>query len=124
LRITCEKEGLFLKLLRETESSELERLLCVPEPPSLHRRILMTIDKSLRIKAGSTKQRNVLSRAERLQTLAATDRWMKGDPVLGMPKVRVEKISVKKKKKAKKGDEEGEEGAAPAATTEKSAGKS
>jgi hypothetical protein len=41
-----------------------------------------------------------------------------------MPKVRVEKISVKKKKKAKKGDEEGEDGATPAATTEKPAGKS
>lgn len=66
----------------------------------------MTIDKSLKIKAGGAKQRNVLTRAERLEKLAATDRWKDGDPVLGIPKVRVEKITMKKKKKAKKEDED------------------
>ena len=67
----------------------------------------MTIDKSLKIKAGSAKQRNVLTRAERLTNLAAIDRWQVGDSVLGIPKVRVQKISLKKKKKVKKDDEEG-----------------
>lgn len=69
----------------------------------------MTIDKSLKIKAGGVKQRNVLTRTERLAKLQATDRWQEGDPVLGLPKVRVQKITMKKKKKAKKTEEDGAE---------------
>ena len=73
----------------------------------------MTIDKSLKIKAGGIKQRNVLTRGERLQKLAATDRWQEGDSVLGIPKVRVQKIALKKKKKAKTAEDgEGEGDAA------------
>lgn len=68
----------------------------------------MTIDKSLKIKAGSVKTRNVLTRAERLVKLTEADRWQEGDPVYGIPKVRVQKISLKKKKKAKKVEEEEE----------------
>ncbi|MFT7643843.1 MAG: small basic protein (TIGR04137 family), partial [Pirellulaceae bacterium] len=59
----------------------------------------MTIDKSLKIRAGSIKNRNVLTRFERLEKLKETDRWQEGEPVLGLPKVRVQKISLKKKKK-------------------------
>ena len=66
----------------------------------------MTIDKSLKIKAGSAKMRNVMTRAERLTKLIETERWSEGDPVYGLPKVRVPKISLKKKKKVKKADEE------------------
>lgn len=66
----------------------------------------MTIDKSLKIKAGSVKMRNVMTRAERLTKLIESERWKEGDPVYGMPKVRVQKISLKKKKKVKKADEE------------------
>ncbi|HMP78574.1 MAG TPA: small basic protein [Pirellulaceae bacterium] len=73
----------------------------------------MTIDKSLRIKAGSTRQRNVLKRAERVAKLKENERFKPGDSVLGMPKVRVEKLSLKKKKKEKK--EEGDAAATPAA---------
>ena len=61
----------------------------------------MTIDKSLKIKAGSTKTRNVLTRSERLEKLIETDRWQEGDGIYGLPKVRVQKISLKKKKKVK-----------------------
>ena len=68
----------------------------------------MTIDKSLKIKAGSVKARNVLTRAERLTKLVEADRWNEGDPVYGIPKVRVMKISLKKKKKVKKADDEDE----------------
>ena len=75
----------------------------------------MTIDKSLKIKAGGIKQRNVMTRGERLERLAATDRWQEGESVLGIPKVRVQKLAMKKKKKVKKG-EEGEEGAEDAAS--------
>ena len=70
----------------------------------------MTIDKSLKVKAGMMRSRNVLTRAERLERLKASDRWSEGDSVLGMPKVRVQKLALKKKKKVKK--EEEEEGAA------------
>ena len=75
----------------------------------------MTIDKSLKIKAGGIKQRNVMTRGERLERLAATDRWQEGESVLGIPKVRVQKLAMKKKKKVKK-VEEGEEGAEDAAS--------
>ena len=64
----------------------------------------MTIDKSLKIKAGAAKTRNVLTRAERLTKLISDDRWEEGDPIYGLPKVRVAKISMKKKKKAKTED--------------------
>lgn len=66
----------------------------------------MTIDKSLKVRAGMIRNRNVLTRAERLAKLKETDRWQEGDEVLGLPKVRVVKISLKKKKKAKKQDED------------------
>lgn len=66
----------------------------------------MTIDKSLKIKAGSVKARNVMTRAERLKKLIEMERWNEGDPVYGMPKVRVQKISLKKKKKVKKDEDE------------------
>ncbi len=68
----------------------------------------MTIDKSLKIKAGSVKSRNVLTRPERLIKLIEADRWEEGDSLYGMPKVRVQKISLKKKKKVKKEDEKEE----------------
>jgi small basic protein (TIGR04137 family) len=66
----------------------------------------MTIDKSLKVRAGAIRNRNVLTRAERLTKLQASERWQEGDPVLGMPKVRVQKISLKKKKKAKGKEDE------------------
>lgn len=69
----------------------------------------MTIDKSLKIQAGSVKARNVLTRPERLNKLIADDRWQEGDSVFGLPKVRVAKLSMKKKKKAKTEEEEDKE---------------
>src|SRR6188474_2158558 len=72
----------------------------------------MTIDKSLRVKSGAISNRNVLTRAERILKLKETERWHDGDKVLGLPKVRVLKLAMKKKKKAKV--EEGAEGAAGA----------
>lgn len=70
----------------------------------------MTMDKSLRVRAGSTRSRNVLTRAERIEQLKAGDRFADGsNSPYGLPKTRVVKLSMKKKKKKK---EEGEEGAA------------
>lgn len=68
----------------------------------------MTIDKSLKIRAGMIRSRNVLTRVERVEKLREADRWNEGDPVLGLPKVRVQKVALKKKKKVKKQDEEKE----------------
>lgn len=65
----------------------------------------MTIDRSLKIKVGGNKTRNVLKRNERISKLISNARWQEGDPVYGMPKVRVEKISLKKKKKVKTEEE-------------------
>jgi len=66
----------------------------------------MTIDKSLKIQRGLIKNRNVLTRVERLVKLQEQDRWQDGDSIFGLPKVRVQKISLKKKKKVKKGEDE------------------
>jgi len=71
----------------------------------------MTMDKSLRLRAGLTRARSVLSRAERIERLKSADRWKEGDDPLGLPKVRVYKLALKKKKKKAK-EEEGAEGAA------------
>jgi small basic protein (TIGR04137 family) len=76
----------------------------------------MTMDKSLRVRRGLMRSRSVLSRAERLAELQKADRWKEGDSVLGLPKVRVYKLAIKKKKKKKEEEgAEGAEGAAPAA---------
>jgi small basic protein (TIGR04137 family) len=70
----------------------------------------MTIDKSLRVKRGATRNRSVLTRVERIARLQEADAWTDGDSPLGLPKVRVRKLTMKKKKKKK--EEEGAEGAA------------
>ena len=61
----------------------------------------MTLDKSLKVSGGAIKTRNVLTRVERIKRLKELDRWNEGDPVLGIPKTRVVKVSLKKKKKVK-----------------------
>ena len=76
----------------------------------------MTIDKSLRVRTGMIRNRNVLTRAERIEKLANAERWSEDDSVLGLPKVRVQKVSLKRKKKVKKEEEESTTGAASAAT--------
>ena len=78
----------------------------------------MIIDKSLKVRAGLIRSRNVLTRAERLTKLQDADRWAEGDTVFGLPKVRVLKVALKKKKKVKKLDEEGEEGTKETTATE------
>jgi small basic protein (TIGR04137 family) len=87
----------------------------------------MTMDKSLKVRAGLARDRSVLTRSERIERLKAADRWQEGDSPFGLAKVRVFKLAMKKKKKKKKEDEEGAEGAAAApaaAPAAKPAGKS
>jgi len=59
----------------------------------------MTIDKSLKIRRGGSANRSVLTRMERLSKLQEADRWKEGDSPLGLPKVRVRKLVLRKKKK-------------------------
>ncbi len=66
----------------------------------------MTMDKSLRMRRGLVRSRSVLTRAERIARLKAADRWEEGDSPFGLPKVRVYKLTVKKKKKRKEEAEE------------------
>ena len=75
----------------------------------------MTIDKSLKVKSGMIKVRNVLKRGERLEKLKEMEKFPGGTSPLGLPKVRVLKISMKKKKKVKKEEEEGAAGGKKAA---------
>ena len=70
----------------------------------------MTMDKSLRTRQGLIRSRSVLTRAERIAQLQQGERWKEGDSPVGLPKVRVFKLAMKKKKKKK--EEEGAEGAA------------
>lgn len=65
----------------------------------------MTIDKSLKIKKGVSRSRNVLTRVERIEKLQSQDRWIEGTSPFSLPKVRVFKVVLKKKKKAKTEDE-------------------
>ena len=66
----------------------------------------MSLDKSLKTKSSLVRARNVLKRAERIEKLKFEDRWVEGQPALGLPKVRVERISLGKKKKKKKDEED------------------
>ena len=75
----------------------------------------MTIDKSLRVKRGATRNRSVLTRVERIARLTEADAWKEGDSPLGLPKVRVRKLTMKKKKKKKEEEGTAEGGAAAAA---------
>ncbi len=79
----------------------------------------MTIDKSLKVKRGATRNRSVLTRVERIARLKEEDAWKEGDSPLGLRKVRVRKLTMKKKKKKK--EEEGAEGAAAPAKGAKGA---
>ncbi len=82
----------------------------------------MTMDKSLRVRAGMARARNVLTRDERVKRLQDADHWKEGDSAYGMPKVRVYKLAMKKKKKKAKEDEEGAD-AGKAGTGKAAAGK-
>ncbi|MFO0825548.1 MAG: small basic protein [Gemmataceae bacterium] len=75
----------------------------------------MSIDKSLKRKGGMTRQRCVLTRAERIGKMMENGKWGDGQSPFGLPKTRVQKIVMKKK--AKKEAAEGE--AAPAAGAKK-----
>ena len=65
----------------------------------------MTIDKSLKVKKGVTRSRNVLTRVERIEKMKEMDKWQEGDSPFSLPKTRVYRVVLKKKKKAVKADD-------------------
>ncbi|MBQ9873467.1 MAG: small basic protein [Thermoguttaceae bacterium] len=65
----------------------------------------MTIDKSLKIKKGVSRSRNVLTRVERIEKLQSQDRWTEDASPFSLPKIRVYKVVLKKKKKVKEADD-------------------
>ena len=66
----------------------------------------MSIDKSLRRKGSMTKQRCVLTRAERIAKMLENGTFANDRSPFGLPKTRVQKIVLKKKvkKEATEGD--------------------
>jgi small basic protein (TIGR04137 family) len=48
----------------------------------------MSVHKSLKVKAGGMRSRNVWTRAERLEALKKSGKVKDGDSVYGLPKVR------------------------------------
>jgi small basic protein (TIGR04137 family) len=75
----------------------------------------MSQHRSLRIDKVGSRHRNVLKRYERIEKLKVEERWKEGAPVYGLPKVKSQKMKVKKAAKAAAG-EPGAPGAAAPAT--------
>lgn len=75
----------------------------------------MSMDKSLKSTSTLARHRNVLTRAERIQHLKETGRWVEGSSPLGLPKVAHRKAAVGKKSKAAKKGEKAAEAETPAA---------
>lgn len=60
----------------------------------------MSIHSSLRSRSGSRRHRSVLKRYERLKVLQEKGLWDEKKSVLGIPKVKMQRIRVKKEKAA------------------------
>ncbi len=77
----------------------------------------MSLDKSLKNKAGLARHRNVLTRTERIAVLKEEGRWTDDTLPTGLPKIVHRKVSAgAKDKKGPKTDEDGEgEGTSDAA---------
>ncbi len=58
----------------------------------------MSIHSSLRVSNAGRKHRSVLKRYERLKVLKDKNMWSDDKAVLGLPKVKMQKIKIKKEK--------------------------
>lgn len=84
----------------------------------------MSVHSSLRGGGANKKHRSVLKRYERLTVLKDKGLWEESKNVLGIPKVKQQKLKVKKEKtEAKPAAEGGAAGAAPAAAAKAPAAK-
>ncbi len=61
----------------------------------------MSIDKTLRRKNSLARTRCVLTRHERIEKMLSDGRWEEGRSPYGLPKVRVQKLQLKKAKPKK-----------------------
>lgn len=66
----------------------------------------MSIHRSLASRSKLKRQRNVLSRVERIEKMVDQGRWNAGDTVFGLPALKVLKIKTGKEKKKEKETEE------------------
>lgn len=78
----------------------------------------MSLDPSLKIKGALTRHRNVLTRAERIETLKDEERWTEENSVFGLPKVAHRKSHAGRKGEEEGAAKEASPEAAAAATTE------
>ncbi len=60
----------------------------------------MSIHSSLHTTGKGRKHRSVLKRYERLKVLKDKNLWLEGQPVLGLPKIKIQRLRVKKEKAA------------------------
>ena len=67
----------------------------------------MSLHKSLVSKSALARQRNVMTREERLEKLAREGRWKDGESVFGLPKVGTVRIKKRIKDKKQKDDATG-----------------
>ena len=68
----------------------------------------MTMDKSLRVRAGMTRARSVLTRDERIKRLKDAERWKDGDSPYGLPKgPRLQAGDEEKEEEGRRGAKEG-----------------
>ncbi len=81
----------------------------------------MSIDKSLKRKAGLSRQRCVLTRAERIAKMLENGKFGTDSSPYGLPKTRVQKVAIKKK--VKKEAAEGDAAATGATAAKTPAGK-
>ncbi len=73
----------------------------------------MSMHKSLRSKSGLLRARNVLSREERIEKLEEDEEWSEEDSVFGLPKVKVETVSLRRKARDEEEEEEVESAGVP-----------
>lgn len=83
----------------------------------------MSIHSSLRTAGRGRKFRSVLKRYERLRVLKDKNLWSEDRPVFGIPKVKQQRIRVKKEKAATPEAASAEGAAAPPASAASSGGK-
>ncbi len=68
----------------------------------------MSMHPSLKATEKGKKARSVLKRIERIKSMMDKEKWKEGDPVYGLPKIKMVRIKiVKKEKAAEKPAEEG-----------------
>ena len=72
----------------------------------------MSQHPSLKSNTKGKAHRSVWKRFERLKFLVEKDKWVEGNSIFGLPKMKLLKLKIKKEKAAEAGAEAGAEGAA------------